>query len=63
MGWKFYWLIKPIRKKRLGRVACVGVQRNAYKIFIGNQKERDHSEEAGYSIKTDRKEIRLEGVY
>jgi hypothetical protein len=44
-------------------VACVRVQRNAYTIFIGNQKEREHSEEAGVSIKTDRKEIRLEGVY
>jgi hypothetical protein len=44
-------------------VACVRVERNAYTIFIGYQNERDHSEEAGDSIKTDRKEIKLEGVY
>jgi hypothetical protein len=43
-------------------VACIGEQRNAYKIFIENQKARDYSEEADDSIKTDRKEISLEGV-
>lgn len=51
-----------VRKKRSGRVACIGEQRNGQRILIGNQKERDHSEEAGDSIKTDRKEISLEGV-
>ena len=40
----------------------IGLQRNAQKIFIENQKERDHSEEADDIIKTDRREISLEGV-
>jgi hypothetical protein len=28
-------------------VACIGVTRNAYKIFVRNLMERDHSEELG----------------
>jgi hypothetical protein len=25
-----------------GRIACMGMRRNAYRILLGNQKERDH---------------------
>jgi hypothetical protein len=37
-------VIKPRKMKRVGHVALVGDARNAYSIFVGNLKGRDHSE-------------------
>jgi hypothetical protein len=35
-------MIKSRRMKWVGHVARMGAKRNAYRILVGNQKERDH---------------------
>jgi hypothetical protein len=35
-------MIKSRRKRRAGHVARRGEKRNAYRILVGSQKERDH---------------------
>jgi hypothetical protein len=38
-------MIKPRRMKLTGNVARMGEKRNAYRILVENQKERDHWED------------------
>jgi hypothetical protein len=38
-------MIKPRRMRWAGYVARMGKKRNAYRISVGIQKERDHSED------------------
>jgi hypothetical protein len=35
-------IIKPRRMRWAGHVACMGAKRNAYRILVGKQKERNH---------------------
>ena len=48
------------------RVACMGEKRNAYRVLVGELKERDHLEDLAlrerYNIKMDLEGIEWDGV-
>ena len=61
-GLEFALGVTAHHKEKVGACGMYIEQRNPQRIFVGNQKETDHSEKAGDIIKTDRKEISLDGV-
>ena len=40
-------MLKSIRKRCVGQVACVGDSEAAYRVLVGNLKARDHMEDLG----------------
>jgi hypothetical protein len=40
-------VLKAIKSRRLAHVACMGENRGAYRVWWGNQRERDHLKNLG----------------
>jgi hypothetical protein len=41
------WVIKLRRMRWAGHVACMGDRRGAYRVLVGDLRERDHLEDLG----------------
>jgi hypothetical protein len=46
-----FWVIKSRRMRWVGYVVCTGERRGAYRVLVGELRERDHLEDLGIDRK------------